>query len=653
MPRRSRTATTSRPVAGDVELQARQIKAALLVGAGFAFMIAAAQASLYPLPATLEAALGVTALALLAGVRRAHRPAVVRRYGHLTVGIFLLLQIAIVLTGGRFASAAVWWLALVPLLAATLCGERAARWWACGTGVLVVGLYWSESSLPYAAPVGPSTHFDRFFGLLQIMAVVTVLASVERRISDRHLAAAVQHEQELQEQSEKLEARVLERTRDLDEANAQLARLALHDPLTGLANRALLLQHLEHALAVQSRRGGSVAVLFADLDRFKVVNDSLGHLAGDAVLQVVAARLTAAVRPSDVVARLGGDEFAVVIDTVSDADEVAAIAERVRRACSEPLSVQGREVFATASVGVAFATDGAARAPRERAVELLQHADVAMYEAKAHGRDRFDVFDATMRAEASERLALESALHRAVERSELSLAYQPIIDLRDGATVAVEALARWHRPSQGRVDTARFIKIAEDTGLIVPIGSWVLRQCCAQVDAWQSTGGCPVVHVNVSARQLRLASLASDLAAAAEDASVDPGRLCLEITETALMEQPEESADLLRAVKEHGFRVSVDDFGSGYSSLATLQRLPVDVLKIDRSFVAQVGHEATPGAAAIIAAIIDMSHALDLTVVAEGVETAQQLELLRDLGCDQAQGYLLARPGPAAEVLRG
>lgn len=644
------TAATSRPGYGELELQARQIRAALLVGAGFAFLIAAAQAPLYPFPASLEAALGFTALALRAGVHRTRRPAVVRRYGHATVGLFLVLQVAIVLTGGRFDSAAVWWMAVVPLLAAILCGEPAARWWALATGAVVTLLYWSESWLPYAAPVGPSTNFDRFFGLLQIMAAVTVLASVERRISDRHLAAAVQHEHELRAQAEKLEARVLERTRDLDEANAQLARLALHDPLTGLANRALLLQHLEHALAVQSRTGGRVAVLFADLDRFKVVNDSLGHLAGDTVLQAVAERITSAVRPSDVVARLGGDEFAVVIDTLSDPGEVAAIAERVRHVCSQPLSVRGREVFATASVGVALATDDSTRSPRERAVELLQHADVAMYEAKARGRDRFDVFDATMRAEASERLALESALRRAIERAELELEYQRIIDLRDGATVAVEALARWHRPSRGFVDTTRFIKIAEDTGLIVPIGAWVLRECCAQVNAWQSGGSSPVVHVNVSARQLRLPSFASDVAAAAEAASVDPDRLCLEITETALMEQPEASADQLRALKEHGFRVSVDDFGSGYSSLATLQRLPVDVLKIDRNFVAQIDHAAKPEAGTIIAAIIDMAHALDLTVVAEGVETPEQLQLLRNLGCDLAQGFLLARPGPAADV---
>ncbi|WP_208029552.1 sensor domain-containing phosphodiesterase [Rhabdothermincola sediminis] len=429
-------------------------------------------------------------------------------------------------------------------------------------------------------------------------------------------------------------------------SEAELARQALHDPLTGLANRALFLDHLALALARCRRREERLAVLFLDLDRFKVVNDSLGHSAGDELLIVVGHRLQEVLRAGDTVARLGGDEFVVLLPDVAGGEEVVEIAERVLHALRRPVRVGADEVFPTGSIGIALAPGTAGTDEPITAEGLLRDADAAMYRAKARGRDRFEMFDENLRTQAMARLHLESFLRRAIDLDELEVHFQPEVSLTTGAIVGCEALVRWRHPVDGLLDAGSFISVAEESGLIVDVGSWVLREACRLASQWL-TGDRAIetVRVNLAARQIAHPDLVPLVVEALEESGLDASMLCLEITETTVMADPAASLEVLGRLRALGVQLAIDDFGTGYSSLATLKQLPVDILKIDRSFVDGLGVD--PDDTAIVDAIVSLGRALGLGIVAEGVETSTQLRELRGLGCDRAQGFLFAPAVPA------
>ncbi len=432
---------------------------------------------------------------------------------------------------------------------------------------------------------------------------------------------------------------VVERKR----AQERLAHQALHDPLTELPNRALFLDRLAVALARLRRRPSTLAVLFADVDRFKNVNDSLGHDAGDRLLVALARRLREVLRPGDALARFGGDEFAVLCEDVAEAD-VSPIADRILMSLGEPFAAGGREVFVSISVGIALADDA-----DHRPEALLRDADAAMYLAKERGRARYEIFDEAMRDQSTERLLLENALRRAPERGELRAMFQPIVRLTDGKMVAAEALVRWVHPERGLLEPAQFVPLAEETGLIVPVGGWVLDEACRQAAGWPGDGQAPAVSVNLSARQLNRADLVDAVDRALSKNGLDPDRLWLEITESVLMDDADTAVAALGRLRSLGVHLCVDDFGTGYSSLAYLRRFPVDALKVDRSFVAGLG--ANPEDSAIVEAVVSMAHSLRLSVVAEGVETDEQLARLRDLGCELAQGFYFAAPVPPTALV--
>jgi diguanylate cyclase (GGDEF)-like protein/PAS domain S-box-containing protein len=430
---------------------------------------------------------------------------------------------------------------------------------------------------------------------------------------------------------------------ELVAAEAELSRRALHDHLTNLPNRALFLDRLEVALERLPRSSTALAVLFLDLDRFKVVNDSLGHGVGDELLISVAERMRGLARPTDTIARFGGDEFVVLLEQLGNPADAVEVADRLIAALAEPFVVGEQEIFTSASVGIAFT-----REAREPAGDLLRHADTAMYRAKARGQGQFEVFDDDLRSDVAERLATETALRRAIDSGELSIAYQPIVSI-DGAIEAVEALVRWERPGEAIATAGEFIPLAEETGLIVPLGDWVLGEASRQACIWRDAfPDAPlVVHVNLSASQLAAAGRSDELARIVLASGADASMICLELTETALMQDVERSLARLAHLHELGFRIAVDDFGTGYSSLAYLRRFPVSVLKVDRSFVA--GVEASGDDSAIVETTVQLGHALGLWVVAEGVESQRQLELLTRMGCDAVQGFHVARPmSPAA-----
>jgi diguanylate cyclase (GGDEF)-like protein/PAS domain S-box-containing protein len=427
----------------------------------------------------------------------------------------------------------------------------------------------------------------------------------------------------------------------------RLAHQSMHDPLTGLPNRALFLDRLDLAIARCRRTHAQVAVLFVDLDRFKNVNDSLGHDAGDELLVGVAERLLDALRPGDTVARFGGDEFTILCEDLphgSARDRALEIAQRLRASLARPFAVRDAETYVGLSVGIALAEHGS-----EAADELLRDADVAMYHAKELGGGRVEVFDETMRARALARHATENALHRAIERGELRVFYQPVIALGDARCIGAEALVRWQHPERGLVPPAEFIALAEDTGLIVPLGEWVLEVAAAQAAHWQLEHGDDfVVSINLSARQLVEPNFADQVADVIAKSGVHASNLCLEITETAFMEDAEAVMRVIEHMRELGVRFAIDDFGTGYSSLGYLKRFSVDTVKIDRAFVE--GLADNPDDVAIVTAVVGLAHALGLRVVAEGVETEQQLGVLLDLDCDEAQGYFFAPPQPAADL---
>jgi diguanylate cyclase (GGDEF)-like protein/PAS domain S-box-containing protein len=412
---------------------------------------------------------------------------------------------------------------------------------------------------------------------------------------------------------------------------------ALHDPLTGLPNRTLALDRLAHALDRRRRDGTDVATLLLDLDRFKVINDSLGHGAGDELLLALAPRLREIMRAQDTVARLSGDEFAIVCEAPDGLRQVVAVAERVAAAVGRPFALNSGKHFMTTSIGISVAT-GAEDTPES----LLRDADVAMYRAKRRGPGRYEIFDDNMRSEVLARLRIEAELRRALDNRELRVHYQPIIDTRGGQPTALEALVRWEHPRRGLIAPLDFIPIAEETGLIIELGRWVLEQACQQGAAWQRHFGVPLkMFVNASGRQIADPQFAADVAEIAQRSGLGPGTLGLEVTESVFIEEAGSTLAVLTELVEGGVRLVLDDFGTGYSSLSYLKQFPLDGLKIDRAFTKGLGR--SPADTAIVKAVIDMSRALGLTVVAEGVETQEQLEQLRLLACPRAQGYLFSR----------
>ncbi len=429
-------------------------------------------------------------------------------------------------------------------------------------------------------------------------------------------------------------------------SEVELAHQALHDPLTGLPNRALFLDRLGVALDRSRRTESSVAVLFLDVDGFKEINDSLGHAAGDRLLVGLAERLQEMLRPMDTVARFGGDEFTFLFEELESEREAVLIAERISHTASVPIKLEDGEASVTVSIGIAMVNDASVDPDH-----VIREADSAMYRAKEQGGSRFELFDDTSRQRAMDRLDLEAALRHAVEHSELRVHYQPRVSLNgDTALVGFEALVRWEHPERGLISPAEFMQVAEDTGLILPIGEYVIEQALRHVGRWRQSRPGMTISVNLSARQLEDTGLAARLAGAIRASGSDASVLCLEITEDTLEHNPEVVAPMLDALKGIGVTLAIDDFGKGYSSLTSLRHLPVDTLKIHESFVNELDTE--PGDAAIVGALVELGHALGLSVVAEGVETDAQLAQLRDLGCDGAQGFLFSRPVPEEDVHR-
>jgi diguanylate cyclase (GGDEF)-like protein len=430
------------------------------------------------------------------------------------------------------------------------------------------------------------------------------------------------------------------------ESEGRLAFLAQFDTLTGLPNRSLLNDRFSQMIVQARRHHSLLGVLFLDLDDFKLVNDTLGHAGGDDLLKEVAKRLKASVRAGDTVARISGDEFAVVLADLPRPDDAAVIAQKILESLSLVVNLHGQEVFASASIGIAiYPTDG------QEPEALLAAADAAMYRAKESQRNTYQFFTAQMNQDLRSRAQLGLELHRALERDEFRLFYQPKIDLHTGRICGAEALLRWLHPERGVVPPSDFIPTLEDTGLVVPVGDWVLRRACEEVQAWRDSGVGPVpVAVNLSARQFRQPDLDMRIRSIVAGAGIEAGLIELEITESQLMHDPDQAIKVLTNLQAAGIRIAVDDFGTGYSSLAYLTRLPLAALKIDRSFVA---HLLTDEAeATIVRTIVDMAKSLGLTVIAEGVETKSQSAFLRGLGCEQAQGYLFGRPMPADDFRR-
>jgi diguanylate cyclase (GGDEF)-like protein len=436
---------------------------------------------------------------------------------------------------------------------------------------------------------------------------------------------------------------------ELEESREHYRAAALHDALTGLPNRTLLMNHLKLAVEHAKRRPDyRFAALFLDLDRFKVINDSLGHIAGDQLLVQLARRLEECIRTTDTVARLGGDEFAILLSDIEDDTDAARVAERIREELARPFHLGGHEVYTSASIGITLSATG-----YHDPEDILRDADTVMYRAKANGKARHELFDEAMHARAVALLRTETDLRRAVEREEFRVVYQPILSLRTGEVAGFEALVRWHHPERGVVAPAEFIPVAEETGLIVEIGRRVLRESCRQLSEWQARGLARPAHyvsINLSGKQFAQAGLAASVAEALADAALDSRCLRLEITESVVMSDAEAACATLGSLRAQGLGISIDDFGTGYSSLSYLHRFPVDTLKIDRSFIGRMGGGDEDGE--IVRTIITLARNLGMRVVAEGVETARQGDLLRGLGCEYAQGFFFSRPLDAAAAAR-
>ena len=460
---------------------------------------------------------------------------------------------------------------------------------------------------------------------LAVLTITTILL-----IYDAHLDSKTRkHNRQLEKANEQLE-----------EVNAQLQHVATHDSLTGLPNRLLLADRLNQAIAQAQRHQHLFAVFIVDLDRFKAINDSLGHLAGDAMLKEVARRLAAALRQADTLARMGGDEFVLILNEITRPEDIETIAAKVLAHITQPMKLSDLELHASASIGISiYPSDGG------NPETLLQHADAAMYQAKKGGRNAYRLFTPEMNAFARERLELENGLRRALLHREFILHYQPKVDVRTGSIDSAEALIRWQHPTRGLIAPMDFIPLAEETGLIIPIGEWVLNEACRQAQSWRASGLRPLrVAVNLSAQQFRQKKLVDIVSAALRTAGLEPRYLELELTESTVMHDAEQSIEILRELSALGVRISVDDFGTGYSSLSYLRRLPLDKLKIDRTFIRELATSRDD--AAIVRAIVSLAHNLRIKVIAEGVETPDQLVYLREAGCDQYQGYHYSAPVP-------
>jgi diguanylate cyclase (GGDEF)-like protein/PAS domain S-box-containing protein len=434
--------------------------------------------------------------------------------------------------------------------------------------------------------------------------------------------------------------------RDVTEVRAlaeKVVHAAEHDFLTGLPNRFLLSDRLGQAIAMARRHGGLVAVLFLDLDGFKHINDSLGHPAGDKLLCSIAKRMSECIRSPDTVSRQGGDEFIALLEELFQPEDAANAARRILRAVAETHLIDGHELHVTASIGVSIYPDDGLDAET-----LIKNADTAMYQAKESGRQGYKFFEPEMNRRAVDRQSIEEDLRCALRRNEFTLHYQPKIDLKTGAITGAEALLRWAHPTRGSIPPLQFIPIAEDSGMILPIGAWVLREACTQARAWTDAGlPFATIAVNVSAVQFRNENFLKDLFATLSETGMDPRSLELEVTESVLMEHPESTAPILDALRQEGVQVSVDDFGTGYSSLSYLQLFPIDALKIDQSFIRRIA--SSPGDTTIVSAIIAMGQNLHMRVIAEGVETLEDLTFLKAHSCDEAQGYYFSRPVPAKD----
>ena len=430
------------------------------------------------------------------------------------------------------------------------------------------------------------------------------------------------------------------------EAEQQIEYQAYHDALTGLANRRLFQEHLSLALALAQRRTSTVAVLFLDLDHFKVINDSLGHTIGDELLREISRRLRGSVREGDTVARVGGDEFTVVLQELPGGDAAAVVAQKILRTVAEPIEIGGHRLYVTTSIGITlFPEDG------DDAETLLRHADTAMYRAKAEGRNTYQMATRELSRTTHERMMLENGLHHALEHGEFALLYQPQIESDDGelSIVGMEALLRWNHPQRGVVTPEHFIGLAEDRGLILPIGDWVIREACHAARRFHDHGFPRFrVAVNLSARQFRDPSLLSTVESALADSGIDPRTLELEITESVAMQDVELTMSALTEFRKRGVTIAIDDFGTGHSSLSYLKRFPIDALKIDKGFVLDLPDKFED--AAIVSSVIQLANGLGLRVIAEGVEKREQLDFLRDAGCRELQGYYFSYPVPLEEV---
>ncbi|MDC0833043.1 diguanylate phosphodiesterase [Leptolyngbya valderiana BDU 20041] len=475
-------------------------------------------------------------------------------------------------------------------------------------------------------------------------------ARLQQEIHDRTVAEA-----EVRQLNEQLEQRVAQRTAELESANRKLEReilerkraqeqlmyMALHDALTGLPNRVLLMEQLDKALELtRTSPTYKFAVLFIDCDRFKVVNDSLGHLAGDRLLSLISHRLELCLRPVDTLFRLGGDEFTILLDNIDSIDDAIATAETIQAQLMSPFHVDGHEVFIGASIGIVLGT-----AAYERSEHVLRDADAAMYCAKDLGKGRYRVFDTGMHVRAVNFLQLETDLRRALEREEFRVHYQPIVDLRSGKIAGFEALVRWLHPERGLVSPVRFIPAAEETGLIVPIGAWVLRQACSQLHEWHQQfphARHLTIAVNISVKQFAQTDLLEQIDLILEETKLNGKFLKLEITESTIVGNYKAAKAILEELRNRRIQLSIDDFGTGYSSLSHLHRLPVDMLKIDRSFVDPIDDDSDERE--IVQAIVTLAHSLNMTVIAEGVETAVHVAQLRTLGCEFGQGYYFSKP---------